>query len=291
MFKPINIILNLSKHLIYILRQRSLLRTIEYALGRFYIIRSLRFFYLKYLNRSNSLKGKQNIYIKYLKTNDVMRAIDKKGLFEGIQLENETINKFEQLINNSKTIEHGTLKRELSIKDALNYNSSNPPNPILVIDHISKDLNFFSEEVARSFPLFDIAEQYLGKVKKIQTKVQTSLIANASNFYRESNGQTVTFHFDVEGFNFVYIFFYLTDCGVYSGAHESILGSHKRKKLSHLFSSARKTDKIIYKYYPGKDKVISGKAGFGFVEDTSCFHRALAPKNANRLCYQIRYVG
>ena len=61
--------------------------------------------------------------------------------------------------------------------------------------------------MARSFPLFDIAEQYLGKVKKIQTKVQTSLIANASTFYRESNGQTVTFHFDVEGFNFVYIFF------------------------------------------------------------------------------------
>ena len=291
MFSSVNRILDISKHLIYMLGKRSLLRTIEYALGRFKTIRSLRFFYLKYINRSNSLKGKQNIYVKYLKTKEVMQALNKQGLFEGIQLEKETIKNFKKLINNSKTIEHGTLKRELSIKDALNYNSSNPDNPVLVIDHVSKDLNCFSEDVARSFPLFDIAEQYLGKVKKIQTKVQTSLIANASTFYRESNGQTVTFHFDVEGFNFVYIFFYLSDCGENSGAHESILGSHKTKKLSHLISSARKTDEIIYKYYPGQDKVISGEVGFGFVEDTSCFHRALAPKTANRVCYQIRYVG
>ena len=85
---------------------------------------------MKYLNRSNSLKGKQNIYIKYLKSNDVMQALNKQGLFEGIQLEKETIKNFKQLINYSKTIEHGTLKRELSIEDALNYNSSNPDNPV-----------------------------------------------------------------------------------------------------------------------------------------------------------------
>ena len=60
--------------------------------------------------------------------------------------------------------------------------------------------------MARSFPLFDIAEQYLGKVKKIQTKVQTSLIANAY-FCRESNGQTVTFHFDVEDLICIYFFY------------------------------------------------------------------------------------
>ena len=110
MFSPINRILDISKHLIYMLGKRSLLRTIEYALGRFKTIRSLRFFYLKYLNRSNSLKGKQNIYIKYLKSKDVIQALNKQGLFEGIQLEKETIKNFKQLINYSKTIEHGTLK-------------------------------------------------------------------------------------------------------------------------------------------------------------------------------------
>ena len=74
----------------------------------------------------------------------------------------------------------------------------------------------------------------------------------------ESNGQTVTFHYDVEGYNFVYIFFYLTKCDYLSGAHESILYSHKLKNLRFLFSSARKSDELIYESYPGKDLLLMG---------------------------------
>ena len=35
--------------------------------------------------------------------------------------------------------------------------------------------------------------------------------------------------------------------------------------------------------------VVEGSAGYGFIEDTSCYHRALKPINKSRLCLQFRY--
>ena len=97
-----------------------------------------------------------------------------------MKLKEETINKFSNFIQESNTKEHEGFGRSFDIESAKEFNSFNPPNPVLIIDHFSKDLNLFAEEVARSYPLLNIAEDYLGKVKKITTKVQTSLIANAT---------------------------------------------------------------------------------------------------------------
>ncbi len=97
------------------------------------------------------------------------------------------------------------------------------------------------------------------------------------------------FHFDVHALNFIYVFFYLTDVDSQSGAHELIPGSHRKKKLAHLLSGARKSDAEIHDYYGGRSTVISGAAGSGFIEDTSCFHRALPPIARPRLALQIRY--
>ena len=265
--------------------------TIEYIFGRFLFIRNLRSFYLRTFDVENSIIGNNNVYIDSIDQNKAISELNKKGVFLGLKLTKSTLNKFKLLIQNSDSIEHGKLTRKFNISSASKYNSSNPNKPVLMIDHFSKELNLFADEIARSYPLFNIAENYLGKVKKIRTKVQTSLIANANDYYRDTNGQTVTFHYDVEGYNFIYIFFYINKCNYLNGAHESILYSHKNKKLSFLFSSARKSDSLIYKNYPGKDIIISGDPGYGFIEDTSCYHRALAPKKSIRTCFQIRYVS
>ncbi len=282
---------NFFKKLIKTISRRSFSRTLEYSLGRFRTVRSLRRFYLKNFDKSEFISGNNKKFIKNFNIKEIIYNLKTKGLHEGLQLDDKTIKKFNSFIDKAKTVEHGNLKRTISTSDALKHNSKKPSDPILVLDHLSKGLSNFSNIVARSKPLLEIAERYLGKVKKIQTKVQTSLVADAPVFYREDNGQTVTFHYDVEGFNFVYIFFYLSDCDKYSGAHEAILYSHKSKKLRHLFSSACQSEENIYSTYKDKNKVINGKVGFGFVEDTSCFHRALAPLLSKRVCFQIRYVG
>ena len=265
--------------------------TLKYILGRFLIVRKLRFFYLTYFDNGKKIMGNKKIYIEDINQKKALGEICEKGVSVGLKLKDETINKFSNFIKESNTKEHEGFGRNFDIESAKEFNSFNPPNPVLIIDHLSKDLNLFAEEVARSYPLLNIAEDYLGKVKKITTKVQTSLIADASRKYRDDNGQTVTFHYDVEGYSFLYVFFYLTKCDSLSGAHEFIFNSHKKKKLEFLFSGARKSDNLIYNSYHKDACVISGEPGFGFIEDTSCYHRALAPKKSSRTCFQIRYIG
>ena len=93
------------------------------------------------------------------------------------------------------------------------------------------------------------------------------------------------------GLHYIYVFFYITDCNINSGAHQIIRGSHTKKKFfKHLIGSAKKTEAQLKNDYNLHDFInIEGPAGQGFIEDTSCFHRALPPENEPRLALQFRY--
>lgn len=100
------------------------------------------------------------------------------------------------------------------------------------------------------------------------------------------------FHYDLDDYQFLKFFFYLTDVDVYSGAHVCVRGSHKKKKLAHLLSFFRRSsDEEIVDYYGAENVVpICGKAGFGFAEDTFCFHKAMIPTRKDRLMLQIQFA-
>jgi hypothetical protein len=98
------------------------------------------------------------------------------------------------------------------------------------------------------------------------------------------------FHYDVDDYRFLKFFFYLTDVDLYSGPHVCIRGSHRKKKLSHLLLPKSKTDDEILNYYGSESLVtICGKAGFGFAEDTFCFHKGETPIIRDRLMLQIEF--
>ncbi len=107
---------------------------------------------------------------------------------------------------------------------------------------------------------------------------------------RRAVSQTVDYHYDVDGYNFMYVNFYLADTDRTNGAHVLMAGTHHHKKLRHLLGSARLADDAAYAAY-GKsaERVMEGPAGFGFLEDASCFHKALAPELGDRLMLQLRY--
>lgn len=106
---------------------------------------------------------------------------------------------------------------------------------------------------------------------------------------KATNGQT--YHFDIDGYRSVAFFFYLTDVDAASGAHIYVRGSHLRKRVSHLVSLHKsRSDREIEEFYPADDiRVISGKAGTGFAEDTFCFHKGSAPRSRDRLMLQVRF--
>ncbi|HTV48098.1 MAG TPA: hypothetical protein VMG59_06605 [Phycisphaerae bacterium] len=136
-----------------------------------------------------------------------------------------------------------------------------------------------------------VCRRYLGYVPlHVDVNLYWSFAAKLNLEERRKFNQTVEYHFDVHDFNFCYAHFYITDCDENSGAHVMVRGSHRHKKLSWLLGSARKGDAEVNAAYPAKDiLVIKGRAGTGFIEDTSCYHKAIAPVERDRLLFQIRY--
>lgn len=102
------------------------------------------------------------------------------------------------------------------------------------------------------------------------------------------------FHYDMDDYRFIKFFFYLTDVDPSSGPHVCIRGSHKNKKFSHQLLGVRcasKDDREIVEYYgPENVVMICGQAGFGFVEDSFCFHKGTPPREKARLLLQIEFA-
>lgn len=135
------------------------------------------------------------------------------------------------------------------------------------------------------------ARDYLGyQPNNYEVRLYYSFAADLTDDERRKRNQTIDYHFDVHAFNFCYAHFYITDTDKYSGAHVLVKSSHKDKPLKYLLGSARKSDNEISQYYDeSKVVLIEGKAGTGFLEDTSCYHKALAPISQDRLLLQIRF--
>lgn len=136
-----------------------------------------------------------------------------------------------------------------------------------------------------------VVANYLGYVpRSADIWLYWSFVGQADDEDRRAQYQTIDFHFDVHDFNFCYVHLYLTDTDAASGAHVMVRGSHRHKPLGWLLGSARQNDEAVLARY-GKENILTlaGKAGEGFIEDTSCYHKALAPRSRERLMLQLRY--
>jgi hypothetical protein len=109
---------------------------------------------------------------------------------------------------------------------------------------------------------------------------------------RRLKHHVIDYHYDVEGLNFVYASFYITDTDRYSGAHVMMRRSHKRKPLRMLLGSASASQQAVYDEFGRENElVIEGPAGTGFIQDTSCYHRASPPTAGDRLMLAIRFIN
>ena len=264
-----------------------------YILGRF---KTIRLFY-KNINLAkkkffdNHIESSNKNYLQFNINNQViLNKLKKEGFYEGLKLNNKIIDDLINLSNKSELISNKSQKKFNNFQEVNNFNKENN-RPCCLLNLISPDLNKLANDISRDQIFLDTVGSYLGNINKIDTKVQWSPVCNASDEWREYNEQTVTFHYDVHDLNFVYIFFYLTECDRNSGAHELIRGSHLNKKFfKHLIGSAKQKKEELEKDYSINDFiVIEGSAGYGFIEDTSCYHRALKPINKPRLALQFRY--
>lgn len=103
-------------------------------------------------------------------------------------------------------------------------------------------------------------------------------------------GNAIDYHFDLHGFNFLMVAFYITDTDMKSGAHVMFKNSHIKKTLSMLFSYSQPVETLKRHYGSENETMIEGKAGSGFIMDNSTYHRATTPEAADRLLLRLVYT-
>ncbi|MBD2516040.1 hypothetical protein H6G93_13670 [Nostoc sp. FACHB-973] len=137
--------------------------------------------------------------------------------------------------------------------------------------------------------LLAIAAQYLEcKPVHLSNQLWWSFAGETTKFEKMKTFQM--FHYDLDDYRFLKFFFYLTDVDVSGGPHVCVKGSHKHKKFSYLLLPKCESDEEIINYYqPNSLVTIYGKAGFGFAEDTFCFHKGSTPINKDRLMLQVEF--
>ncbi|HEY0838235.1 MAG TPA: hypothetical protein VGE72_30285 [Azospirillum sp.] len=139
--------------------------------------------------------------------------------------------------------------------------------------------------------LVETASRFLGyRVKRVVPRVFWSFASPVSDDERRNRGQTIDWHFDVHDYNFISAGFYLSDVDQGSGPHALLCGSHTGKPARLLLGSANAPEETVFEHF-GRDTlmVIEAPAGTGFLEDTSCYHKAVAPTHRDRLMFQIWY--
>ncbi len=270
------------------------LEFMRYIFGRFLLIRKLKKKFRKVYKYNKTILNSKFNYVKIKSSkNEIIKSLEDYGISKEVYLDKE-INDF--ILENYKKSEfschqkYGTtnnFKNYEDLKDYFDNNKEIPP----YFELKNEVFNKLFQEISRSSEILEIVRNYIGDIKEIDIKLNYSTVSNLNNNLREMYHQTVNWHYDVHDINFVYVFFYINGSDKNSGAHQVIKGSHKKKKFfKHLIGSAKQQDYKLRKFYNENDFfTIEGKEGDGFIEDTSCYHRALPPKSNSRLCLQLRY--
>lgn len=100
-----------------------------------------------------------------------------------------------------------------------------------------------------------------------------------------------SFHYDLDDWQQLKIFFYLTDVGTAEGPHIYVCGSHRQRPLSYQlrpFVGLTESDAVAA-YGRAAIRSIVGEAGFGFVEDPFGMHMGVPVTKGRRLALEVSY--
>lgn len=141
--------------------------------------------------------------------------------------------------------------------------------------------------------LLAIAAKYLGAAPVyVASELMWSFPYSAT--WQQKLKQAQVLHYDLDDYRSIKFFFYITPVSATTGAHVCVQGSHRNKKLKHQILGQRcasiPDEKLIREYGPENVLTICGPAGFGFVEDTCCFHKGTLPETGERLMLQLEFA-
>lgn len=266
-----------------------LMRTI----ARFESVRNWISYFHRGIDKSFDIYGENPSIFGDINVNSVVLSLKNDSCYLGINLPQDIL---QELLNFAMTMtcygnRDPTLAFYYSQRVQVEMLSGKQFHIASYLDNIKMSLAL--KKLESDSGLLAIAAKFLGADPvHIGSDLLWSFPTLATPLQRLEAAQV--FHYDLDDYRFIKFFFYLTDVDLSSGPHVCIRGSHKNKKFSHQLLGVRcasKEDKEIVDYYGAENVLtICGRAGFGFVEDASCFHKATPPRDKDRLLLQIEYA-
>jgi hypothetical protein len=152
------------------------------------------------------------------------------------------------------------------------------------------------DRICRNAKLVEITREYLGAEPILWLtllKWSFPFSDNRAGFYPTTYRNPTeydihNFHYDFLDFKSLTLFVYLTDIDSDSGAHMVIEATHNNKRLKDI-KNLTLDEEVAQEKFGARIKVILGKKGTAFFEETTAYHRVGVCKS-RRLILSIDYV-
>ncbi|MGF9691866.1 hypothetical protein AAIH46_03535 [Rhizobium sp. 0TCS1.26] len=226
-----------------------------------------------------------------LQAEKVAETLRRDGIFTGLELPAKIHEEIADFADRTPCF--GNFDRSLEFR-ALDHAQAEAQfgRPILSGHHFERVMQCKAAVAVQDDPLLlTIAQHYLGGEAKLITTRTWWTFPTKSASEDDLNRASFKFHFDLDDWRMLKFFFYLSDVDDQAGPHVFVRGSHRKRRLKHQLTLlvGHPSEEVLEYYGPENAETLTGKAGFGFVEDPFGFHMGTLAKSKPRLMMEVGF--
>lgn len=263
-----------------------------FIFGRFHAIRFIYVMQANLFHKSEKALKQNNFLSLFpeLDTQKIVESLEQDGIAEDISLPQETLQEILEYAYSQNCFADGRTDLGFNILDKNKIQQSLGYSFYVARYFNVSNFCFAISRLSQDWKLQEIARRYIGKKAKYTgaSLYWTFPLTEDTKPYEFSQ-----FHYDLEDYASLRFCFYLTEVTLENGPHICIKGSHKKKPVLSIFNyfSRMYPEQALKKFYAyDQFRTLTGKAGFGFIEDVFCFHKGEIPKSQPRLFLQLHFT-
>jgi hypothetical protein len=222
---------------------------------------------------------------------DIVASVRTDGIFQGLSLPARIAGKIRDFALATPCF--GNMERQLEFRPEDHAAAERRfGRPVLTGQYFDRIERCPAITAVRQDPLLHtIAAAYLGPQGRLAA---TRLWWSFPTTPREQDLHLASqdrFHFDLDDWQTLKFFFYLTAVDADAGPHVYVRGSHRQRRWKHQLTLlvGQPTDEVVDAHGAGNILSITGAPGFGFAEDPFGFHMGTAPKRTPRLMMEVAF--
>lgn len=219
-------------------------------------------------------------------------SLERDGLFAGIRLPQCVVDDLREFAQTTPC--YGNTSRNLSLLPDDHQAAERKFGKPIIVGHYLEKINDCPRvrEIQEDPLLIEIASRYLARQPRIlSSRMWWSFPTEQYDERLLRIAAQNMLHFDMNDWQSVKFFFYLTDVKDGFGPHIYIKRSHSRRRLRDQFTLfvGKPMAKIVNFYGCDSFITICGPAGYGFAEDPFGFHMGTVAQKGPRLILEIEY--